>query len=356
MTAPACFRTSSRLFGDAIGPWAVAEQLLAGKADPRALEAGGVQVGRVVALRVRSRRCRGGIVDVRAGHRGQQDRRIAHGARHRAGRVLRVRDRDDAGSAQQPDRRLHAHQRAMIRRRDDRAVRLASDARGCQARGNGGTSPRAGSRCVAIEHVRVATKAAASRPAAGGPRRSEVRPFAQVRLSEDDSARLAQSRDDERVDRGDGAVERERPGGGGHPARDGDVVLHQDRNAVQRSPDLARLALGIERGGLGARVGVGLDHRPERGSLPVDRRDAREVLLGQRLDVSCPEAIRCCRSSMVSSFSSKSADWGLSPDRSASRGLSPGRADDRGQSPTGVVKANADWGQSPIASAAPSAP
>jgi hypothetical protein len=40
-------------------------------------------------------------------------------------------------------------------------------------------------------------------------------------------------------------------------------------------------------------------------------------------EVSCPRP-SLCRSSMVSSFSSKSADWGLSPDRSAS-GTVPGR-------------------------------
>ena len=48
-----------------------------------------------------------------------------------------------------------------------------------------------------------------------------------------------------------------------------------------RAAGAFRLALGVELGGDGERVGIGLEHRPDRGPAPVEGVDAREVLLAQ---------------------------------------------------------------------------
>ena len=202
----------------AIAPGAVAEQLLARDADPRALQAvrrRGTACSRVFA-RV-GRRRRGRVADVDAGHRGQQDRRVAHRARHRAGGVLRVRDRDDARAAHQADRRLHAHEAAVVRR-----ARRSSRPSRCRRRPPRGSRRwrRRSPSSIPTGCDRARTGCGTGRraaPAARRLRRAEVRPLAQVRLAENHGARLAQPRDDERVLRARRAVERERPGGRRHP-------------------------------------------------------------------------------------------------------------------------------------------
>jgi len=77
-----------------------------GDADPRAAEPILVDERRVVRLDVGSRGP--GVPFVRAGQRRQQRCRVGDGPGHRPRRVLRVRDRDDAGSAHEADRRLDA--------------------------------------------------------------------------------------------------------------------------------------------------------------------------------------------------------------------------------------------------------
>ena len=79
-----------------------------GHADARALQAVRIAGLRVVDQRLacawRGRFISGSTPVKRA----EQDRRIAHGAAHRTGSVLRVRNRNDAGAADQADRRLDA--------------------------------------------------------------------------------------------------------------------------------------------------------------------------------------------------------------------------------------------------------
>ena len=92
---------------------------------------------------------------------------------------------------------------------------------------------------------------------------------------------VAQPLHDERVARGTILGERERAGGVDH-AGGVDVVLDQNREAVQRPAHLARPALGIARVGVGERGGVHLDDRVQPRSRIVDRRDAIEIGLRQR--------------------------------------------------------------------------
>ena len=106
------------------------------------------------------------IVGVDAGHCAEDDRGIGDVAGHRPRGVLIGRDRDDAGTTHQPDRRLDPDDPVRARRAHDRSVRLGPDAhRGeirCHADG------RAGARAtgVAIEDVRHVRLSADATPAA----------------------------------------------------------------------------------------------------------------------------------------------------------------------------------------------
>jgi hypothetical protein len=74
--------------------------------------------------------------------------------------------------------------------------------------------------------------------------------------------------------------EREGSGGRHHPIRGGDVVFHQDRNAVQRTAHAVCLALRIEPVSGGKSVGIRFDHRVE---LGVELGDAGEVGCADRM-------------------------------------------------------------------------
>jgi hypothetical protein len=111
---------------------------------------------------------------------------------------------------------------------------------------------------------------------------AEVRPLREVRLPEHDRARCAQPGDDEGVAWGRRAGEGERPGGGQHAIAGCDVVFDEDGDAVQRTARAPGFPLGIQTVGVLQRVRIDLDHAPDRGSLPIDRLDSREVLLDER--------------------------------------------------------------------------
>src|SRR6185503_16443946 len=106
-------------------------------------------------------------------------------------------------------------------------------------RGQVGRNGRAGAGAraawVAVEHVRILRLAAAAAPPARGVRGPEVRPLAQVRLPEDDRARLTKPSGNKRVARRDRLTKRERPGARAHAVGGVDVVLDQHGNAVQWS-------------------------------------------------------------------------------------------------------------------------
>ena len=167
----------------------------------------------------------GGVGGVGAGHSGEQERGVQDGARHRAGGVLAVRKRDDAGPADEPDGRLDAHEAVHGRRAHHRAVGLGAHAHGGEARGDGGAG--AGRRAArrAVERVRVPRLPADAAPAGRRARGAEVGPLAEVRLAEDHGAGLAELRDQRRISSGDVLGERERAGGRGHGAGGLDVVL-----------------------------------------------------------------------------------------------------------------------------------
>ena len=109
-----------------------------------------------------------------------------------------------------------------------------------------GGRARAGAAGVAVEHVGVAGLAAPAAPAAGRVEAAEVGPLAEVGLAEDDGAGGAQARGDGGVLVRRVADQRQRAGGGRHAVGGVDVVLEQDRDAVQRPAHVAVAALAVE--------------------------------------------------------------------------------------------------------------
>ena len=161
------------------------------------------------------------------------------------------------------DGRLDAHNGVGLRRRHDRAAGLGSDR--CSREVRRDRDRRSGARAgrTAIERVRIPGLPAARAPAARGVRRAEVRPLAQVGLAEDDGAGVAQARHDERILWRSGADQRERSGRRHHAVCGGDVVLDDDRDAVQRAARAAGLALRVELVRNRQRVGIDLDEAVE---------------------------------------------------------------------------------------------
>ena len=188
-----------------------------------------------------------------------------------------------------------------------------------EVRGDRRAGARARAGRVAIERVRILRLPAAAAPAAGRVRRAEVRPLAQVRLAEDDRARLAQARDDERVLRRLDAGERERAGGRHHAIGGGDVVLDQDRDAVQRPARPARSCARRRADRRSSRASglISITLRSAGPARSIASMRARYFSTSDR-DVSWPDCIRCCRSAIVASSRSNGAG-GCAPVRSATR-------------------------------------
>jgi hypothetical protein len=88
---------------------------------------------------------------------------------------------------------------------------------------------------------------------------AEVRPLAEVRLSEDHRAGGAQPLNDDRIARHAAAVDRQRPGSGLHVVVGGDVVFEQNRDAVQRATHVPRAPLVVELRRDRHRLGIGFD-------------------------------------------------------------------------------------------------
>ena len=129
-----------------------------------------------------------------AGKGAQQDGDVADGPAHRAGRVLRLRNRDHAGPAHEADGRLHAYDSVGRRRGDDRSVGLGADCDGAKVGGNSGARSGARSTRVAIERVGILGQPAAAAPAAGGVATANVGPLAEIGLAQDDGTGVAQRR------------------------------------------------------------------------------------------------------------------------------------------------------------------
>jgi hypothetical protein len=194
----------------------------------------------------------------------------------RTDRVLRRRDRHDAGAARQPDRRLDAGDARLAGGADDGAVGLGAERdRGERGRDRG-RRPRAGTAGVTVEHPRIAALAAHAAPAARAAEAAEIRPFAEIGLAQDDCPGAPQAARDRRVLQRGPPGECERARTRAETVGGVDVVLEQDRNAVQRTARPFAAALRVEPAGNGLRVRVQLEDAREVEPL-VDAPDAPQV-------------------------------------------------------------------------------
>ena len=217
-----------------------------------------------------------------ADHPVEQHRRIAHAARHRAGRVLAVADRHDVRPADHAERRFQTDQPVHRGRTHHRSIGLGPDRCRGKARRHRRARSARGSARGPVERVRIAHQPADRAPSAHRVRRADIGPFAEVGLAEDHRALPAQARHQRRVAARDVVLEREAPGGRRDRIPGLNIVLDQHRHAVERPERLACLAPRIGSARLRDRIGVGRDHRAERRPGPVHRRDPREIGLGDR--------------------------------------------------------------------------
>ena len=147
-----------------------------------------------------------------------------------------------------PERRLQADDVFNRRGSGDRTVRLGADRRRAQVRCRGGAGTGARSPGRVGQLVRRSScrrRARSIRPPERRIDRSdeaaEVRPLAEVRLSEDHRAGSAQPRTMTRITRHSAAVDRQRPRRGLHVVVRGDVVFDQQRNSSAVDPGPGRL-------------------------------------------------------------------------------------------------------------------
>ena len=110
-------------------------------------------------------------------------------------------------------------------------------------------------------------------------RGTKIGPFAEIGFAENDCAGGAQPRGDEGILRSVPIGEGERPGGGGGAVARFDVVLEQNRNAVQRSAQVAVLSFLIELGGGCGGIRIQGEYRAERGAVAIDRIDTPQIKL-----------------------------------------------------------------------------
>ena len=182
--------------------------------------------------------------------RAEQDGRVRHGARHRARGVLRVRDRNDAGAADQPDRRLDARRAPFapdgqtidpsVSVPTPTAARFAAiaapvpelDPHGLRSSAYGFFTcpPRPLQPLVDLVERKFAHSLRLVLPRITAP--------AARRRSATNASRA-----------GDRPLQRQRPGRRHHAIAGVDVVLDEDRDAVQRPAHAPAFALRVERVG-----------------------------------------------------------------------------------------------------------
>ena len=143
--------------------------------------------------------------------------------------------------------------------------------------GDGGARARARSAGITIESVGVLRLAAAPAPTARRLRRAKLAHSLRFVFPRMHRAGRAQALDHECVLGRDRALECQRARGRHHAVRSVDVVLDEDRDAVERPARAPGLAFGVERVGDRPCLGIDLEHRAERRTGAVDLLDPPEV-------------------------------------------------------------------------------
>src|SRR5260370_27676173 len=96
------------------------------------------------------------------------------------------------------------------------------------------------------QRLGIGSKSASSAPAVEGGIAAKIWPLRQICFSQNHGASRAQTTHDYRIRRHNAAYERKRPRCRLHLVSSREVVLHQDRNAMQWSSQMPGLALGIQ--------------------------------------------------------------------------------------------------------------
>ena len=152
--------------------------------------------------------------------------------------------------ARQALRALDAGDAARRRGQADRPARVRAERSIATARRHRRARAGRGSARGTIQRIGVLHQPADRAPPAHRVRRSDVRPFTQVRLAEDHRARRAQPRHRRCVAPGDIVLQRQAARRRRHPVGGFDIVLDQYRHAMQRPTRPAGRCLGIETRGI----------------------------------------------------------------------------------------------------------
>ena len=237
---------------------------------------------------VARRRC-DGIIRIHPRHHLKHRHGIGHGARHRSGDVAAIVERHHTSARGQPHRRADSHERLMRRRSTDRVPRIGTESDLPFVCGNGGCSTTTGSGSHAIKRVWVLRIPGKYRTHCLIRRE---RPLGEIRLGQDDGARVTHTSHKGRVAGWDPPLECERTGGGLQVTRLV-VVLHDHWNTVQRSHRTAGGIASVERVGHEQRLCIDRDERVDRGAALVVARNAVEIG-GDQVMAGQPLAGECC--------------------------------------------------------------
>jgi hypothetical protein len=144
---------------------------------------------------------------------------------------------------------------------------------------------------VRSREIRIACEAADGAHAADRSASHEVRPFAQVRFAEHDGPRRSQRRDHRRVAPGEVVREGQRAGGGGDGIEGFDVVLDEERDAVERTAWARGTPLVVEPRRVVAGSGIEGEHGVKAAVPLVDVVDAFQIRVDElhRGDRACLE-------------------------------------------------------------------
>jgi len=213
----------------------------------------------------------------------EEDRGIAHRAGERACGVLGVGDRDDAGAADEPDRRLHGDDTVLGGGRKERARCLGADRnrrepgrdRDRRARTRPAGLHDRNASGVEFERKRIFDLAAERRIARRHIDRQDIGELGEVRFAEDHRAGLAQELRHRRVAIGVGVRKRQRAGGGVLGVAGCDIVLEENRDSLQRPPRAG--FAGVDRCRNCRRIRVHLAHRVEARAGAIIGFDPRHV-------------------------------------------------------------------------------
>jgi hypothetical protein len=255
MTAPLAPQNGEGGFRDGVNSGVLLHEV-AEQAEPGAAQGVGFQAGGVVGGGVASRGGGGGVAGVGPGHDVEGGREVGDVAGHRADSVERERERDDAAAAVEPEGGLEAGDAVGRSGAADGAAGVGAESEGGETRRDARTGAAARTAGGAIEDVGIEDLSAEG--AEGGA----ARELAEVGFRDDHTTGGAEAAGLLGVLRRIGIAERVETAGGREV--DGvDVVLEQNRNAMEWPARAPGFALEVEGARFHERLGIERDERTQ---------------------------------------------------------------------------------------------